>query len=265
MRFRYLVLCAALGLSACAPTQQVSTQQAAPSAEETALLTRADVARALGRRAEAQQLYEQAAATSQGSIRAHLELADMYRAAGRHKDALTMLEAAHALNPRNVEVLKGYAQQALRMGDDATARRMAEQGLSQSPEDARLLNVLGVVSDRAGEHQQAQEHYARAMAVLSGEVDREYTLNNYALSAIATHDYGKAITLLEPALPTARNKTALRQLLALAYGAKGELDHAYELGLMDMNVVQVQENLEFYRRFGRGEVDSAVLFQPFAG
>lgn len=263
MPLRYVVLCMLLAVSACTSANQPSApMMVAASAEEKALLTKGDVARSLGRGGEAQEYYEQAAALSQGAVRAHLELAGMYETAGRQNDALDILQRAYALNPQSVEVLKGLAQQQLRKGNDASAVALATEGLALSPEDVRLLNVRGIAHDRAGDHAAAQQVYEQALAVLTGNVDREYTVNNLALSYIASGHYDKAIALAEPELPKAQNKTVLRQLLALAYGAKGDADRAYELGLMDLNVAQVRDNLAFYRQLGAGEVDSAVLFQP---
>lgn len=256
-----------LSLAACQMPFGKETEQtpvvpaAVVSDEERALLTQADTARALGRTDEATALYERAAAM-QGGVRAHLELAGLYRAGNRPQEALNILEQAYALSPGNAEVMKEYAQQLLRMNQDDKARDIALLGLTRSPEDVRLMNALGVSFDRAGEHTLAQERYLDAMEVLSGTVDREYTVNNLGLSYVASGDYDKAIALVEPEVTAAANQPALRQLLALAYGAKGDADKAYELGLIDLNVQQVGENLEFYRALRAGDVDATQLFKP---
>lgn len=261
-RLSLAVLCiACLAVAACQSKPGEPAVQAPLSKTEQQLLTQADVERALGNYADAEAHYRQATEQSKGAVRAHLELAAMYRSQGKQDEALEILRRAHALGPHHVEVLKEYARQALLMGENAIALEKATEGLKQNPDDVRLLNIRGVAQDRAGEHKRAQKDYRKALGLSAVLVDREYTTNNLALSLVADGQAAEAVKLLEAALPKAQNKAVLRQLLALAYGVAGDADKAYELGLKDLNLPQIQENLRFYEQLREGKIDKGVLFK----
>lgn len=261
-RFSFAVLCVAfLTVAACQPKPGAPVAQAATGGNERQLLMQADAERALGNDKLAAEHYLRAAEQSKGAVRAHLELAAIYRTQGEQDKALDILQRAHALNPSYGEVLKEYARQALLMGKDALALEKATDGLKQNPQDVRLLNIRGIANDRAGKHKEAQEDYRAALGFSTSPMDREYTTNNLALSLVADGRYAEAVTLLEAALPKAQNKAVLRQLLALAYGAAGNADKAYELGLKDLTLPQIQENLRFYEQLREGKTDKGVLFR----
>lgn len=256
-------LLAVLPLAGCASAGADKAPMLAPlTTQERALLAKGDAARALARHDEAMEYYRQAAAASAGATRAHLELAALQRREGRLKEAETILAEAYALNPRSYSVLRDYAELALYNGDDALAARLAQEGLARLPGDVRLLNVRGVVLDRAGRHKEAQRHYARAMTHSHTEKEREAAANNRILSLIASGDYERAIRAAQTSLPRARDKPAMRRLLALAYGVRGEVDKAYDIGLQDLDIAQASENLRFYRQLRRGETPMRSLFMP---
>lgn len=265
LRSVLVVTCMGLTTVACTGTSkngETSSATAVVNEKQQALMTKADVARSLGHDDEAMALYEQAATMSQGAVRAHLELADMYEARGNAAKRGDILEAAYMLNSRNSEVLKEYAQHLLISGENAKAQKIAAAGVAQSPQDVRLLNTLGVALDRAGEHREAQRQYDQAMILAVATLDHASTVNNLALSYIASKDYQKAIALLQEQRESTGGSPALRQLLALAYGANGNRDKAYELSLIDLTMDETTENLRFYRQLREGEVSSAVLFMP---
>lgn len=261
-RFSLTVLCVAcLTVAACQPKLDAPAALATPNENERQLLMQADAERALGNDERAAEHYLRAAEQSKGAVRAHLELVAIYRAQGEQDKALDILQRAHTLNPAHSEVLKEYARQALLMGKDALALEKATDGLKQNPQDMRLLNIRGVANDRAGDHKKAQEDYRAALGLSTSPMDREYTTNNLALSLVADGRYAEAVKLLEAALPKAQNKAVLRQLLALAYGTGGNPDKAYELGLKDLTLPQIQENLRFYEQLREGKADKGVLFR----
>lgn len=259
---RLVLLLGMVALQACQSATPAATPMAEMTAEESAHITQGDVARSLGKYDEAMQHYRAAADASQGAVRAHLELATMHRRNRDWQAEQKVLTEAYTLNPQNLPVIRDYAQNALRMGDTAQAAELARQGLAIAPEDIRLLNLTGLVHDRKGEHTAAQAVYQQALTHARSESEREVTRNNLALSLIASGQYTPAISVLEAQLPVAENKPALRQLLALAYGMKGETDKAYELGLQDLSVEQVNENLRFYAHLRSGEVSVQRLFMP---
>lgn len=261
---RFVIACLMLvGLAAC-QSQPDSTPAAprAASAEESALLRKGDTARALGDYAAAEQHYTQAAGLSQGAVRAHLELAGIYARHGEAEKRLAILKEAYGLNATNLEVSKEYAQALLAAGDAKQAEAVAQNGLRQSAEDVRLLNALGVALDQQGKHDAAQEQYRLAWPLATAAIDREITLNNHALSLVVSGKPAEAIKQLEAERPQVQNKGALRQMLALAYGVEGDVDKAYELGLRDLSVAEVRENLDYYARLRSGEIPLQALLSP---
>ncbi|MCH2548319.1 MAG: tetratricopeptide repeat protein [Alphaproteobacteria bacterium] len=247
--------------AAYSPAQSELPPMPAMTSEEKALITKADTARTLGKTDQAITLYHQAAELSQGAVRAHLELADMYMSRSQNDAAWQVLETAYGLYP-NSEVIKSYAQLALIQGDSQKTLALTQQALTYNPHDVRVLNTQAVALNRLGEHREAKDTLHTAMEHAAAAIDKEYTANNLALTYIALKDAERAIALIEKTLPRAQNKPELRQLLAMAYGVNGNTDKAYELGLMDMNVQQVQENLRFYRQLRDGKIDSRTLFIP---
>lgn len=255
-----LLMLASHGCAAHPPEQEPVRWEA--TAEEQALWAKGDAARALGRHDEAKTYYAESVSLSKGAVRGHLELAALHRRYGEDAAAQSVLEAAYALNPDNVAVIREYAQILLLRGNTARAAELADKGLVHNPRDVRLLNVQGVALDRMGEHKAAQQRYIRAMEQAVTPAERDTTANNQILSLIASGDYDTAISAAQAYMAKTRDKAAMRQLLALAYGVKGETDKAYDLGLQDLNVEQVSENLRFYTQLREGGIPSSGLFVP---
>lgn len=243
-------------LGAC----QAQMERSALSVDEAAFLKQADTALALGQTDEALNAYAEAAALSKGAVRAHLELAAIHKQRGNYGDAKAVLRKAHRLNSHSVEVLKELAHLLLIDGEQEEAGQVIRRGLALSAGDVRLLNAYGVWLDRAGEHAQAQEQYRRALESAVIPLDKEYTVNNYALSLIASDDAKDAVSLLEKQLPGAQNPASIRQALALAYGVLGDEATAKKLAAKDLNAAEVEENLHFYRQYREGLIDRRSLF-----
>lgn len=257
----FALLTAALLLYGCAtPVQSTTMQPISP--EEQALLAKGDTARALSRYDEAKAHYTEAAALSSGATRAHLELASLHRRNGDMAEARQVLADAYALNPEANAVARDYAEVLLHQGETGKAMDVATQAVARNPNDVRLLNVQGVALDRMGDHKAAQARYIRAMERSDTPKHREITVNNQILSLVASGDYDTAISAAQAYLPKAQDKAALRQLQALAYGVKGDEDKAYDLGLQDLPIEQVSENLRFYEQLREGHIPMQSLFVP---
>lgn len=262
---RYTTILSLLCIAGCAaPVAKEPAPGAMLSAEESRLLAEADTARALGQYDEARGRYAEAAALSTGPTRAHLELAALHRRNNDEAQALTVLEQAYALNPDSNAVARDYAESLLRQGNTAEAMAVAAQGVARHPNDIRLLNVQGVGLDRMGKHREAQARYIRAMERSSSAKDKEITVNNQILSLVASGDYDMAISAAKAYMPQAQDKPALRQLLALVYGMQGKADKAYDLGLQDLSIEQVSENLRFYEQLRTGQTPVTSLFATAA-
>lgn len=234
----------------------------ADPAEVQPLLHQADALRAQGKTAEAKQVYAEAAALSTSAIRAHLALAEISEAERNYQESQKWLDEAATRQPSNLALRHQMARLALLQGNSARALELSTQALKAAPEDHRLRNVQAVAHDQLGQHAEAQTLYAQMLTEIMPDTQREATSNNYALSLIATGNSREAIELLRPLVQQSSNPAPLRQTLALAYGAAGDEDRAYETGLMDLDVASVAANMEFYRKLKAGEINPSVLFQP---
>lgn len=257
----FLPLCFVQGCQS-APKETSEVVTVAATDEEMALLNQGDIARSLGKYDEAMQHYQAAAEMSKGAIRAHLELADMYQRAGRGQDERAILATAHALAPHSPQVAHAYGRSLLAAGDTQKALNVAADGLKSSPSDMRLLNLQGIALDSSGKHQDAQSLYRKALEAATVETEQAATVNNLALSLVASGHADEAIDLIEQQPASLQSDIQMRQLLALAYGVNGEKDKAYELGLRDLSLREVNENLRFYEQFRMGNIDPVTLFMP---
>lgn len=245
--------------------KKIEPQVVVPSGEftdkEKQALQKGDAALALGKNNLAVKYYQEAAALSHGAIRAHLQLAYLYQLQDLPAKNSDILKQAEKLNPENAELLRELAFSELAANHDDAALVYAERGLKRFPQDVKLLNAKGIISDRKGQHAQAQEHYEQARVYARTAAEREFTLNNQALSWVVSGDYDRAIKELKAFLPHAKHKSSIRQALALAYGVKGDQKKAMKLGRKDLSAEEVRENQEFYSRLRSCQDDMATLFR----
>ena len=161
------------------------------------------------------------------------------------------------------ETDRARAEAYLAAGEDAKAAEITEAYVTLLPDDIAWRNIAGLLADRAGEHEKAQAIYLAALENKAiGAVEAEYTRNNLALSYLVSGNPRSAIILLKPHVQSAARQKETRQLLALAYGAAGEEDKAYELGLADLSVEEAAENLKFYQQFRADGFKRDVLLRP---
>ena len=80
----------------------------------------------------------------------------------------------------DIRRLLGQAIHALQNGDLSTASRLASQVLTQQPNEANSLQILGNVSAQQGQHEQALAHYEKGLSVNPKHI---HLLNFAGLSA----------------------------------------------------------------------------------
>jgi len=138
----------------------------------------------------------------------------------------------------------GLAKAFLKTGKPELALTPLSKALEASPEDPKLLLLLGVTKDLAGRHWEAQGYYRDGLARAPG--DPALTVN-LALSLAISGDYPNAIVVLQPLAiaPTASPHT--RQTLALIYGLKGNVAEAARISRIDLDDPSVEHNLAYYQ------------------
>jgi Flp pilus assembly protein TadD len=138
----------------------------------------------------------------------------------------------------------GLAKAFLKSGRPQLALTPLSKALAESPEDPKLLLLLGVSRDLAGEHGEAQGYYRSGLARAPG--DPALTVN-LALSLTLSGDYSNAVALLQPVAMAPMGSPQERQTLALIYGLKGDTAEAARLNRIDLDEAAVERNLAYYQ------------------
>ena len=138
----------------------------------------------------------------------------------------------------------GLAKAFLKTGKPQLAFEPLSKALADSPDDPKLLLLLGVTEDFSGQHQEAQDCYRRGLGVLPGDPGLTVDL---ALSLSLSGDYRSAIAVLQPLAAGPAGSRQERQTLALIYGLNGNIAEASRLGRIDLDDASVEHNLAFYQ------------------
>jgi Flp pilus assembly protein TadD len=138
----------------------------------------------------------------------------------------------------------GLTKAFLKSGKPQLALAPLSKALEQSPDEPKLLLLVGVTRDLAGQHWEAQGFYRDGLARAPG--DPALTLD-LALSLALSGDYPSAIGVLQPLAMAPTASSHERQTLALIYGLKGNLAEAARLGRIDLDDAAVEHNLAYYQ------------------
>jgi Flp pilus assembly protein TadD len=138
----------------------------------------------------------------------------------------------------------GLAKAFLKTGKPQLALTPLSKAREESPDDPKLLMLLGVTRDLAGQHGEAQAYYRDGLVRAPG--DPALTVN-LALSLALSGDYPNAITVLQPLAMVPTSSSQERQTLALIYGLKGNIPEAARLNRIDLDDAAVEQNLAYYQ------------------
>lgn len=236
---------AASGLTACNLDTVNEFNNPDPKGKKESILRVADASHKAGDIAAAIDLYRQALPYAGKDTSVHLKLADLLLENRQDMEAEKMLRDYIKEYPMDTALLRKLGEVQVRRGLLDRALNAYNMGLQIDSQDPLLYSGKGVALDLAGKHTLARDVYDQGLAISPNHV----SLNtNYAMSYILTKDYNKAIDLLTPIVNSPFSTTSARQNLALAYGLKGNLKQARELGLEDFGSDDVEDNLNFYRQ-----------------
>jgi Flp pilus assembly protein TadD len=162
---------------------------------------------------------------------------------GRVDEAIIAYNAALSRAESDPEALRGLAKADLLSGRAELAGHALAVAYRQTPNDPKLLELIGVADDFAGEHAEAQARYRRGLELLAGDPGLSLDL---ALSLALTGDYRDAIDVLRPVALAVTASAAERQTLALIYGLAGDRRDAERVARLDLDPQAVEQNLAFY-------------------
>jgi Flp pilus assembly protein TadD len=195
-----------------------------------------DLATAIG-------VYRRAASIDTHAVAPFVAAGNTLMEAGEVNEAIVAYNSALARNDHDPEALRGLARAYLMSGKPQLAGEPLSVAYKETPDDPKLLQLIGVADDFTGQHDEAQARYRRGLELLPRDPGLSV---NLAMSLAVTGNYAEAIAVLAPlaAAPTASPRE--RQTLALIYGLQGDRSQAERLARLDLDPQSVQRNIAYY-------------------
>ncbi len=180
-------------------------------------------ARALGKFAEALELYRRAIADAPRDPDAWQDLAAAFRELGKSGESAAAATQALALDPRRPEALTLLALAELDSGRLAEAEARLAAVLAIDPRNANAHNNLGNLRRARGELAAAEAEYRRALEIAPAMVD---AFNGLGTLLVEADRPSEAIPLFERALGLEENFVEARLNLAIAARLAGDESRA---------------------------------------
>jgi Flp pilus assembly protein TadD len=252
-------LCVALSLIGLAGCESLSSLHldplttngrdgSAPPVTLDSVMRIAAAARSAGDYGNAVNLYRHAATMETQNPVPLVALGDTLLEMGKIDEAIVNYNAALKLAAHDPLALRGLARAYLKTGRPDLAGNPLAIAYQDTPNDAKLLLLIGVADDFIGQHGAAQSRYRQGLQF--APADRSLSLD-LALSLALSEKFDAAIGLLRPIAYGAGATAQERQTLALIYGLKGDEKAARDLAKMDLDPASVDHNLAFYESLRR--------------
>jgi len=164
---------------------------------------------------------------------------------GQIDEAVLAYKSALDRVANDPEALRGLAKAYLRTGRPELAGAPLSAAYRQTPDDPKLLQLIGVADDYIGQHREAQARYRRGLELLPHDPALTVDL---ALSLALTGNYAEAVGVLRPLAIAPTGTPRERQTLALIYGLAGDRVAAEKMARRDLDAASVQHNLAYYER-----------------
>jgi Flp pilus assembly protein TadD len=213
----------------------------------------AAASRTAGDYGNAINLYRHAATMQPGNPEPLVMIGDTLADMGKVDEAIINFKAAVKLDPRSAGGLRGLAKAYLKTGRPDLAGSPLAAAYQYTPNDPKLLLLIGVADDFIGQHADAQARYQQGLRLAPG--DRALTLD-LALSLALSEKYVAAIGLLQPIADGSGSSPQERQTLALIYGLKGDDQAARNIARHDLDPAAVDHNIALYETLRRLSPDA---------
>jgi Flp pilus assembly protein TadD len=185
-----------------------------------------------------------------------LAYAQALQALGERAQAVSVLQQASMRNPNNRAVLGGYGRALADVGNSAQALDVFNRAHSPDQPDWRILSAQGAVLDQMGRHQDAQRYYSSALKIMP---DEPSVLSNLGLSYALSKDLPKAETTLRRAVERPGADLRVRQNLALVVGLQGRFAEAETIARADLPPEQAAANVAYLKQMMSDHNDWAQL------
>lgn len=200
-------------------------------------------ARASGDLPNALSLYRRAGSLEPNAVAPFIAIGNTLLEMGQANEAIIAFNSALSREPRDPEALRGVARAYLKTARPELAGQPLALAYEGTPNDPKLLMLIGVADDFVDQHGEAQARYRRGLELAPGDPG---LTQNLALSLALTADYDQAIALLRPFAAGPSSTPRERQTLALIYGLKGDRAAAIKVASVDLDPAAVQHNIAAY-------------------
>src|SRR5438132_2905575 len=176
---------------------------------------------------------------------AAINYAQALRALGQRAQAASVLEQASIQHPGNTELLGAYGRALADVGNYQQALDVLSRAHTPDRPDWRILSVQGAALDQMGRHEDAQRYYASALKIAPREPS---VLSNLGLSYALSKELKLAEETLRPAAEGPRVDPRVRQNLALVVGLQGRFDEAEAIARADLPAEEAAANVAYLRQ-----------------
>ena len=193
--------------------------------------------------ATAVSVYRKAAAIETQKAAPFVGLGNTLLELGDSNEAIVAYNGALARDEHNADGVRGLARAYLMSGKPELAGQPLALAYAATPEDPKLLQLIGVADDFSGQHEEAQARYRRGLEL--SPQDPALSLN-LAMSLALVGNYREAIAVLRPVAMAPNASARERQTLAMIYGLAGDRPAAERLARQDLDPESAQRNLAYY-------------------
>jgi len=176
---------------------------------------------------------------------AAVRYAQALRAVGQRAQAAAVLEQAALHNQDNRVVLGAYGRALADNGSYQQALEILNRAHTQDQPDWRILSVQGAVLDQMGRHADAQRHYASALRLMP---DEPSVLSNLGLSYALSKKLKEAEATMRLAAAQRGAEPKVRQNLALVVGLQGRFQEAETIAKGDLSPDEAAANVAYLRQ-----------------
>jgi len=176
---------------------------------------------------------------------AAIAYAQALRAIGQRAQAAAVLEQASIRHPHNRALLGAYGRALADTGRFQQALDVLNRAHTPDQPDWRILSVQGAVLDQVGRHQDAQRYYATALRIQPNEPS---VLSNLGLSYALSKDLARAEHTLRQAAQQKPIDPRVRQNLALVVGLQGRFAEAEAIARADLPPAEAATNVAYLQQ-----------------
>jgi len=176
---------------------------------------------------------------------AAMRYAQALRAIGQRAQAAAVLEQAAVHNGDHRALLGAYGRALADNGNFPQALEVLNRAHTPDQPDWRILSVQGAVLDQMGRHPEAQRHYASALRLMP---DEPSVLSNLGLSYALSKNLPQAEATLRRAAAQRGAEPKVRQNLALVVGLQGRFQEAETIARGDLSPTEAAANVAYLRQ-----------------